>query len=449
MDITEVKKGQYIRVVKPVAYKGSCAYPPKGAIAKSHTDYYSRDGGFISLWDIAGARGIGYLGKGSEVEVLCGDELKQALDDFCNSCTEDQLPSRWGFYTGSDPEVFAVDENGEVIPARAFLCSEKQYCPPPGPRPVGLRKIFWDGFQAEFTVGEASCHAHLVDYIQEGLRATLTLARMHNPRASLTWKPVVDIPARIMESAPRDWFELGCTPSLNAYGQQDHLDGLRPDMIPFRFAGFHIHHGVGDLNKDGELCKRLVKAMDAIAGVVSVSLLRGMEDFRRRQYYGLAGEYRLPGHGLEWRVLSSAAIAHPVITHLLLDLSRYAGTLARAGIEGLWKASEEEVRETINFLSVDGALEILKRNERALDMILKCSYGANSRHRNSHRHSSQEATTGPKVWEVAKMLIFEGASAILPVGDMNKSWLLDATGDEAWAPHSESPNCCLSRLAIE
>jgi hypothetical protein len=115
---------------------------------------------------------------------------------------------------------------------------------------------------------------------------------------------------------------------------------------------------------------KIVKALDAIMGVAGVSMFAKYDDPRRRIMYGLAGEYRLPPHGLEYRVLSNAWLFHPVIANIVFDLSRSAAMFGKNNLLKHWDATEAETIEVINTCNVEGARAILRRNKELLIKIL-------------------------------------------------------------------------------
>ncbi|MDE1766613.1 MAG: hypothetical protein KGI27_10145 [Thaumarchaeota archaeon] len=267
---------------------------------------------------------------------------------------------------GSDPEVFVVNKTGTLVPAFDFLPSEKEAIWDSSP--------YWDGFQAEFKVNPATCHVVLTNNIRSKLVALHQKAKKHLKDSSLVGAPTMLVPKNVMDKASEEHVALGCAPSKNAYGHKGQVVSEGRDF-PIRFAGFHIHHAtkvysgaVGTtLYKDPV---RLVKSMDNIGGVLSVSLLEGLEDPIRRQYYGLAGEYRTPSHGLEYRVISSAALWHPALSYIHLDFVRAGCQLAMHGLDTLWEGSEDETTHIINELDVDGARVALRRNQRLMQGLL-------------------------------------------------------------------------------
>jgi len=333
-----------------------------------------------------------------------------------------------GHILGSDPEIFAVDGRGGVIPAYLFLGSKgpKNSLPTKTPTP------FWDGYQGEFNIIPQACLSYVVDSIQKGLENTLTLAQKYNPKATLTGQCVLPISTKHLTSATSKQVQLGCAPSLNAY---DNHGTVIPDgrELPIRFAGMHVHvqKNLYKITPDDQFAPR-VRFIDSLAGVVSVAVLQGLENPLRRKFYGLAGEFRLPSHGLEYRVLSSCGLWHPAITHLLFGLVRTAYGLYEQNAHTVWEAGEDETQETINTLDVDQAVRIIKRNSSTFKAILNRLY---------------PSITLSKSSQVLETLFYTGFKPFISL-DITKNWHLDG----GWRAHSETPGCnfgSFSKLVVK
>ena len=175
----------------------------------------------------------------------------------------------------------------------------------------------------------------------------------------------------VLESSEEKHVQLGCMPSYNVYGMKGELveDGR---ILTTRSAGGHIHFGLGkeEMKKKDEM----VKALDAILGVACVSLFQNYDNTMRRRYYGLAGEYRTPPHGLEYRTLSNAWLAHPFFTNLVFDVSRICVSVGYYDYLKHWKAEEKDTIECINTCNVKMAQKILKTNESMFKAVLKACY---------------------------------------------------------------------------
>lgn len=321
--------------------------------------------------------------------------------------------SLYGCTIGADPEIFVVDENNILIPAFEFLPDKKTGNP------------FWDGFQAEFTLESGrTCLAYMVDDIRKMLMRILNEARRKYPRAKLTTQTVFEIPPDKLLKYNPEYTQLGCAPSLNIYGERTVCD-QDPATIPFRSAGAHVHLGIRNFVTDN--APKIVRAMDLLGGLVSVSLLDGLEDPIRRRYYGRAGEYRLPAWGIEYRVPSSAMLCHPAVYHLMFDLIRASVYLGMQGFEPFF-AVDDDVEYLINRYQVKKIRKLLMRVKDSYAVLLKRIYG----------------DKGKVAWE----LIMKGAKNCIPsIDDMLKNWMLDI-GD-AWHGHSDSTNACIARIEVD
>jgi hypothetical protein len=235
----------------------------------------------------------------------------------------------------------------------------------------------------------------------------------------------MDIPPKMLANAAPEHVAFGCMPSFNVYG----LEGIKKDgrEVPYRTAGGHIHFGCGPLNPDE--IKEVVKALDAIIGVASVSLFEGIDEARRREMYGLAGEYRTPPHGLEYRTLSNAWLCHPLATHIVFDLARQAFQVGLVGLRHFWKASEEEVIECIQKNDVALARKILKRNKDLLFVLLQNVYN------------------GVRAMLIQRVIMKGIASAVENPNDIISNWNLD--GKIEWVKNSNGDGKCVSNAAIK
>jgi len=329
--------------------------------------------------------------------------------------------------SGCDPEIFVRGGDGKIMPAFVFLTDKKH-----AQEVNGTYSPYWDGFQAEYTTPAQSCLMVLHDYIRQGLNAVLQAARAKYPKAQLTIENTVQIPESMLTEADDKYVQFGCSPSLNAYDDSPAIPG-DARTFPWRFAGGHMHTGVGRIGKG--TARAIVKACDGIVGVASVGMFAGIDTPVRRATYGRAGEYRLPKHGLEYRVLSNAHLCHPAVSHLTFELFRLS---VRAGIAGvypyLWDAKEEEVRDCVNMCDVTKAREIIKRNEKGLMWLLQKRGWINNPHdRYWHRN------IGAWIFKV----IYEGVSSIVDPTKIEENWYLIPSSNAAkkWQSNSIGVNC--------
>lgn len=287
----------------------------------------------------------------------------------------------YGGCIGSDPEIFVEDKKERLIPAFKFLGSKEKPSlaqsrneSNSGYINGGKNKVYWDGFQAEFETYPSHCMGWHADSIQCGLAGVLKHAKAYDKDAKLSMKTVFDItPKMIAESKP-EHVAFGCNPSLNAYG----MAGLKApgNEVLYRSAGGHIHFGFAASagaafeKKSPETIVNIVKALDAVLGVACVSMFAKFDDPRRRQMYGLAGEYRTPPHGLEYRTLSNAWLSHPIIANIVFDLARGAFVFGERGYLKYWDCTEKETIRIINECDVDAARKVMETNNNLVVQIL-------------------------------------------------------------------------------
>lgn len=325
--------------------------------------------------------------------------------------------------TGWDPEIFVVRANGDLIPAFEFLPSKGE--------PLFIAKTavdyrpglqvssgaYWDGFQAEFSVIPGACHEYGFDRIRKGLRTVLNAAQKKFPDAKLTTKSVFKIPEAKMLGYSEEYVALGCDISLNAYGV-DPFQIDNPFKLPYRMAGGHVHLGFREGPPSIQDAEVFVKYIDFLATIPSIGMFADVDDPIRRQYYGRAGEYRLPPHGLEYRTLSNAWLGHPAIGHVLMDLVR-KGT---GNIRQLFNIAEigltdDYIRDVINNSDVKAARAVFKDNIGIWGALHGRHYG-----------------TGDSI-KMFERAVMQGVESILPnFHDIKGNWKLDP--DERWDERS-------------
>lgn len=302
-----------------------------------------------------------------KMRVLSDEEMEPLLakhETYMLDNLRQALPH--GFTIGSDPEIFLTDGEKNLIPAFDFLGSKEK----PNVGPHANNKIYWDGFQAEFDTQSGTCLASHSDNVHYALKDLYHMALKHNSTALLSLKTTFDLTPKQLNDTKDEHIAFGCMPSLNVYGMKGISANGRD--VPYRSSGGHIHFGIG--KKSSEEIERIVKALDAILGVACVSLFAKYDTAQRRMMYGLAGEYRLPPHGLEYRTLSNAWLCHPLAMHLTFDLARKALVFGQKGLLKYWQASEEETIQCINKCDVKLAREIMERNKKLFCGILLAAF---------------------------------------------------------------------------
>lgn len=365
--------------------------------------------------------------KYAELEKKYIDYVLSHLDEVC----------QFNSYCGTDPEIFVEDGEGNLLPAFTFLGSKSK---PTVDLEVGGyyggNKTYWDGFQAEFETKPNSCFCGVADSIQAGLNTVLRAARKLNPKAKLSYKTVFDIPPQMMLEGKPEHIQFGCMPSFNAYG----MIGLNKsgNEVSFRPAGGHIHLQLDGSLKNKEIIEKMVKAMDAILGVACVSLFANFDDPRRRELYGLAGEYRMPPHGMEYRTLSNAWLIHPVIAHMVFDLGRAAAMFGAKDLLKYWKCDEAETIRIINSCDVEAARKVMETNKELLKKLIQIRYDFNFK---NHKHLYNIEPS--LLTDYSYNTFMNGLESIIEKpDDISNNWCLDGI----WVGHSDGPSKNVSKV---
>jgi len=365
---------------------------------------------------VKGDTKVAKLRKKSDLESILTSYSRQTKTNYSKRLDKKYMR------LGSDPELF-IEHNGRVVPSFEYLPSKKT------PIESEYNQLYWDGYQAEFTTRADTCLSWVVDSVQNGLKQTLRQARMVNPDYKISTQTTMDIPFARLEADKDEHVSFGCMPSLNAYG----MKGITGDgrNVGFRSAGGHIHFGLVDgmfiqeHKLSVEQADRIVKALDAILGVASVSLFAGYDNPVRRTMYGLAGEYRLPPHGLEYRVLSNAWMFHPLTMNIVFELARNAAIFGFNGFIGNWEHDEAETIKIINTCDVEGARKVLEKNKDVLKGII-------------------QARTLATESDMVVDMIMKGVDAYLPnFKDVESNWHLSTN---KWIGHCEAEGCNISNF---
>lgn len=335
-----------------------------------------------------------------------------------------------GYASGTDPEVFVVGGNGDVIPARRFLEDKKlakedfstgDQFSKGWPTPP----MFFDGLQAEFSVKAATCLEALHESTRRGLAGVLNRARKIDPKARLTLKNTIKMSPEQMFRLDEEDLVFRCSTSLNVY--DDVAEAPDPRSYEWRFAGGHIHIGCG--RKTPEIVRASVRSLDGILGVVGVSLAGNWDSHERRRMYGRAGEFRLPKHGLEYRVLSNFWVCSPLIAHLVFEIARWAVSFGEQGFfKHVWEGSEEEIRDIINWCDVKGARKMLGNNKHILQALVD--------NRKSEGWSQNQRN-------LAIETVMNGLEVVVKDPEnIEENWRLNENSDsKRWAQYCRAENC--------
>lgn len=317
--------------------------------------------------------------------------------------------NRYRIHLGCDPEFFFKSGSQRkraigselILPKRGLMVNDAS-------------KFIIDGVQAELNPRPNLCRAYLGNEIGrcfiELRKALETSSEGKKRRISTCFDGVVKVPKTELAKLDAEMLKLGCAPSKNIDKNVDAsvmLKSVDPHSEDTeRFAGGHIHLGfdepnlVSKVQTDPILLKRMVNLLDILVGNTCVLIDRAPSSKRRRKFYGRAGEYRLPPHGLEYRVPSNFWLRHASLLSLVFGMARFAADIAitdschktkppyyKIFIEALGGTSlddEEEVMDKVravinensfskayeNYLKIEPVLEAITRDETGWRPIL-------------------------------------------------------------------------------
>ncbi len=288
----------------------------------------------------SGNRTYRTMKKDTELNILTGTHGAKLLAEWYDAAAKNLsgMGRRLVCTLGTDPEIFAVDGKGQVVPAWTYLPNKE--------KPIKHKlhgwngTAYWDGFQAEFTTqGTQTCLLQVSDNIQGGLKKIHEAAK--EVGGKLTIETVLPVDPDFLQGETLEHVQFGCAPSWNVYGLRGNIEDGR--NVPFRFAGGHLHFGLSRLTKEPEkrqqIIEKYVRALDKVLAVAVVSLLGELDNPIRRRFYGQPGEYRMPAHGFEYRVLSNAWLCHPLAFNMVFDLARSVCGLEEEDLLMSWKGT--------------------------------------------------------------------------------------------------------------
>jgi hypothetical protein len=184
-----------------------------------------------------------------------------------------------------------------------------------------------DGVQIEFNPEPAYCRESLSVEIARAFYRINESILMKNKDVKLDFTGVVEFTTEDIKKLSDTARQLGCAPSLNVDPALSGKIKIDTKDYKYRSAGGHIHMGIpsGDGFKEHMQLspEETVSILDIVVGNTGVLLDRDPMQAKRREVYGKAGEYRLPPHGLEYRVLSNFWLRSYPLTSFALGLARF------------------------------------------------------------------------------------------------------------------------------
>lgn len=263
------------------------------------------------------------------------------------------------FTIGCDPEFFLRQrKSGKMICAIPFIKGTKHS---PEDLPSGAGNIQRDNVAVEFATNPATGPEDFVKKIQQ----TLMDVKNKIPKdCELIAEPAAHFTQDQLEHPEAQ--EFGCSPDFNAWTITENGAPYLEDLT-FRSCGAHIHigHQKGDkneflLNFDGKI--QMIRAMDAVHGIIATVLDNSKNANARRQLYGKAGAHRPKDYGVEYRVLSNFWLKSPELVMLIYNLTKDVVELVRDGKHEklINKIGENKIQDIINNGTTKDAQKIIK-----------------------------------------------------------------------------------------
>ena len=253
------------------------------------------------------------------------------------------------FTIGADPELF-VERDGQIIGSEKAIpkkgLTRGMYNEP---------EVVLDGVQLE--LHPTAMGNTYIASTTSSLAVTFKLLKGHldkTPEIKACFKPIVDVSKEELDSLSDDSRVLGCQPSKNYYGLK--MPIVDPMKYRKRSAGGHIHFGLSTpiYNQNGtDYRTRLVPICDLLLGTLGCVLDLDPAQIERRKLYGMAGEYRLPVYGLEYRTLSNFWLRSVPLYQLVMGMANQAVSILHTTLSSDMKEDLElELLEAVDFKRV-------------------------------------------------------------------------------------------------
>lgn len=221
---------------------------------------------------------------------------------------------------GADPELFV----GRMVGKHFSALGSEKFVPEPS-SPSIWRNVVRDGVQCELRPSYTGCRQGFATSVSDALYVLSQHVSTYNSahpkhQVAVTFRSLVKMTAKELQKLTPESRLLNCKPSLNAYGREQIKRDGNEYMI--RTGSGHIHLGT-QVAKEWD-ASEVVRWMDLIAGIACVLVARSPHEAIRRETYGRAGEYRLPKHGIEYRVPSNFWLVDYRMCSMVTGLVRQA-----------------------------------------------------------------------------------------------------------------------------
>jgi|SRR3990167_2369701 len=254
-------------------------------------------------------------------------------------------------FIGADPEFVILDKSGKPVPAHSLGI-------PPKEDPIKVSGGFFhrDGFNLEVNPDVSKSKEELV----AKTRDIVGYVKSKIPQGfRIAAKSSFEVDLSELEQAPYDIQQFGCEPSQDAYKNGESkvvsLDGMTHKL---RYCGGHCHFSYGNRPEakfldNPETHPLFIKMLDRYAGIPIAFILSSPDQWRRREQYGQAGEYRTQFYsgekvGVEYRTPPSEMWKYEWLIYHNFQIAAWV-TENFANLRDMWdKAYEPIIQRAIN-----------------------------------------------------------------------------------------------------
>ena len=231
---------------------------------------------------------------------------------------------------GCDPEFFVMDSSGTIIPGTVAF-----------PTTVMTRwgYINHDGIAVEINPLPSKSGQEMYEKVNMLIDVIKNEYGLKPDFASVCIDVDRDIIQQAGEANPSA-LEFGCSPDLNAWGDEPSYRG-DASGITRRYSGGHFHLDTGAIYPQK---LEQIRTLERTVGLIINSFCDQDKEQERRKFYGKSGCCRVTNYGFEWRVPSSAIFVDsklPMVTDGIMRI-----------VSGKTKVTklldDEAVKEVIN-----------------------------------------------------------------------------------------------------
>jgi hypothetical protein len=250
-----------------------------------------------------------------------------------------------GVTLGSDPEVFVVDERGQVSSAIGTIGGSKD-----SPRPCRLGFLQEDNVLAEFNTRPAHTEYEWLESLSSVMMDLDEALELHKLKALVITSHTFSMSS--LQSFGDKAMEFGCGAEWDAYTGKvkPRPDGASSGL---RTAGGHIHIGYDDPFEEGNVS--IAHMMDFAVGLPSLLL---DSDSLRRGLYGAAGSIRHKPYGVEYRTLSNFWLSSQELQSWVYQRTMWATQNLHLLEDFKSQVSEKKLQKIINSSDVASARDL-------------------------------------------------------------------------------------------